>query len=360
MSHERILTIGGFLAALIATLLLSLWIRLPLEFTRPCRLLPSAEYLLMQTGADTFEARLIQRDQGERRSFNVYRYQRGDLVRFTLNASVRDGARVAAGDEVAYLHSHTSRAQREALALELHEAEAELLVVATGEKSEVIAQARGEANAAEALLAQRKAELERTTRLHAAGLLSDAEYESAASLLAQAQAKFSASQGKLDAAIAGEKAPIVEAQRAHVELLRGRLREAEQLMAAETLHAPFTGEVIVVPTDSALVRIASIDTLYAFAPVPPSRATHLREGNGAEIRTTGTREPLRGFVVDVDCEASEVRGRSFFWATVAVPNPGGLVRPGVLGALRFTGERVTLFAWFVDRLRHAGDRTLGV
>ena len=359
MSHERLLTVAGSIAALALAVLLGLWIRLPLEFTRPCRLLPQAEWILIRTGPDTFEARLITRTAGERQTLDIFRFERGDVVRFEREGTIRPGARVAAGDEVAYLRSHASRAARQTSALELLEAEAGLRTVETGGKAEIVARTRGEMAAAQALRAQRETESRRTARLHEAGLASDAQHETAASLLEQAEANLSAARSALEAVEVGEKSAIVEAYLARVELLRGRLAEAALRVDAETLRSPIAGEVMALQADSALVRIADTDTLYAFSPVPPSRVFHLRPGRGAVVQAMGSPVRARGWVVSVDSEASAVAGRTFFWATVAIPNPDGLLRPGLEGSLRFTGAPVTLLAWVVDRVRHASDRALG-
>lgn len=360
MSHQRLLTTAGLLALALLALLASLWVRLPLEFSRPCRLLPQAEWVLLRTAPDTFEALLIERDAGERQSFEVFRFERGDVVRFSIADSIHPGTRVTAGTEVGSLRSYTSRTAQQALVLELREAEATLRAAETGEKSEIVAQARGEVAEAEALRALHEVQAARAVRLHEAGLLSAAERETAESLVRQSEGVLSSARGALRAAEVGEKESLLAAYRAHVELLRGQLAEAERRLEAERLLSPITGEVMAMQADSALVRIADTDTLYAFAPVPPSRVLHLRKGDPAQIRAFGSGARASGSVVALDSEASTYAGRTFFWATVRVPNPRGTISSGLSGSLHFTGERVTLLAWVIDRIRHASDRTLGV
>jgi hypothetical protein len=360
MSHERLLTFAGVAAAVIVLGFLSLRIHLPLEFERPCRLLPQAEWLLMRTGPDSFEARLIERETGERQSFALYRFERGDRIRFDLAEGVRPGRRVAAGEEIATLRSRLNRTQLETLRLELREAQASLTAAETGEKSEIVAQARGEVEVAEALVSQRRSEYERATRLRESDLLPDADHEIAESGYRQAEAALAAARSRLRAAEVGEKEAIVAAFRARVDLLSGQIREAQTRLDEERLCSPLAGEIITLQADSALVRVADTDTLFALAPIPPSRAAALRVGGGAVVEASGSvAVALDGRIVAIDGQASTISGRTFFWVTVALPNLEQAVAPGLQGTLRFSGEPVSLLAWVVDRLRHAADRTLG-
>ncbi|MCK4413096.1 MAG: hypothetical protein KAY32_06095 [Candidatus Eisenbacteria sp.] len=358
-SHERLLTLAGLLAAAIVAVSLSVKIHLPLEFSRPCRSFPQAEWILLKTGPDTFEARFVERDTGERQSFELYRFERGDLIQFDLSPSIRAGATIGAGEEVAHLRSRMNQQTRETLQLELLEAGAGLQAIETGEKPEIVAQARAQVSAAEAMLVQRESEFRRARSLLGSGLMSRAGYELVESSFRQAQAELTVAQNQFRSAEVGEKEAIVAVYRARIELLRRQIHQAEARMEAETLRSPLAGRVVILQADSALVRIADTDTLYALAPVPPSRAVHLRPGDRASIQPASSEEGfLVGWVVSVDSQASVSNGRTFFWVTVAVPNPEG-VSPGLIGKLCFSGERVTLLAWVVDRIRHTADRTLG-
>lgn len=360
MTHGRFVTAAVIVAVAILLAFVALRVRLPIEFERPGRILAQAEWLLLKTGSDTFEARQCDRRHGERRQFDLYRFERGDLVRFSLAESIIPGALVAAGDVVAHLYSHATQTLLDQLSLELREAEAGLQAAATGEKAAVVAQARSDLAGAEALLGQKRSEFRRSEGLHTLGVVSQATFESAESELRQAEATVAAAQGRLRAAEAGEKAEIVEVYHARVELLRRQLQDACARAAADTIRVPIAGEIVTLQGDSALVRVADVDTVYVVAPVSPSRAEWLRPGQSVVFDPLPrTQKPVSGEVVAIDRQAAVVAGRTFFWVTAAVPNPGGQLRPGVTGDLRFRGERVALLHWVLDRISHASDRALG-
>ncbi len=359
--HVRFLSVAGIVAAAIVLVFVALKIHLPVQFWRPCQLLSRAEWTLVKTGPDSFEGRLIDRSQGLRQQFDLIRFDRGDFVHVTIAPTVRPQADLRAGTEVARLESHTARAAAAALELEVAEAEALLRVAETGEKSAVVAQARSELEAQQALSAQLESSYRRAETLHATGMMSAAEYEEAQGAYRQAAAAVAAAENQLRSVAVGEKDEVIASYRARIALLQQQRDDARSRLAAEVIRTPIAGQVLTTQADSALVRIADIDTLYALAPVPPSRIAHLRPGDGAIIVPLGwVRRSAAGGVIGIDREVSTVGTTTFCWVTVAVPNPDHVLQPGVTGRLRFSGARVTLLAWVMDQLRHASDRTLGV
>jgi hypothetical protein len=360
MSHGRFVSMIGILAVLVLAIFVSTWIHLEIRFTRPCRLFPQREWVLLQTQPDTFEARLLDRSAGNRQQIDLYRYRRGDFVQFSLNGAVAPGARVAAGGEVARLDSYVNRQTLEQLRPQLAEAEANLRAASTGEREEVIAQAQSEVAAAAAARDRIAGEHERAQALWEKGAVSDADNEDAAARFREAEAELDAAHNRLRVAEVGEKAAIVEVWQARRDRLRQMITDAEDRVGADRIHCPIDGEAVLVQGDSALLRVAALDTLYALAPVPPSRVNVLAPGYDATVRPLGAPSSgLPGRVVHIDDQASTIKGLSFYWVAVAVPNPDRLAVAGVRGTVAFRGDRVSLLGWLSDQIRHAADRSLG-
>lgn len=360
MSHGRFLSLVGVVALLTLVIFASTWIHLGIRFDRPCRLFPKQEWVVLQTDPDAFEARLMDRRNSNRQQIDLYRFDRGDLVRFRLSDGLSTGAKLAAGAEVARFESILNRQLFDQLRPQLEEAEANVRAASTGQRAEVVALARSEIAAAEAERDRLDAEYERSRTLHSQGLLSDAMFESIEAQFRQAEANLQTAKNSLRVAEVGEKTEIVEAWQAKRDALRQMIADAGGRLEADRVRCPIAGEVVTLQGDSALVRVAALDTLFAVAPVPPSRVGTLAPGQSAAVTPMGTSpQRLEGQVVQVDGQASTVLGMSFYWVTVAVPNPERLPVAGVRGKVEFRGQRVTLLGWLSDRLRHAGDRTLG-
>jgi multidrug efflux pump subunit AcrA (membrane-fusion protein) len=361
VSHGRFLGLAGLVAVFVCGVLLLTWIHLPIRFTRPCRLFPQAEWVLLMAEPDTFKASLLDRRAGSGQQISLFRFARGDVVNFSVAPGLSPGISVPAGQEVARLDSFLNQETLDQLRPQLDEAQAGLRAAETGLKQEAVALTRSELSAAEARSQQMDAELRRAASLWEKGVISAAEHELAVANQQQARAELEAAQNALRAAQAGEKAAIVEAMRARVALLRQQTADAERRIEAERIRCPIDGEVITLQGDTALVRIADLDTLYAVAPVSPSRASKLQRGQAVMVKPLGAPgKSLAGNVVRVDHHATAVAGRSFFWVTVAVPNPEDRAAAGVKGEVRFRGNDVSLLAWLADQVKHAADRTLGV
>ncbi len=361
MSHGRFISLIGLLAILVLAIFASTWIHLGIRFARPCRLFPQREWILLQTQPDAFEARFLDRSRGNRQQIDLYRFERGDLVRFRLDQAVVPGGRIRAGQEVARLESYLNRQTLDQLRPQLLEAEANLRAASTGQREEVIALARSEIASATAARDRLATEYERSASLHAQGVVSDAEHEATEALFRQAEADLDAARNRLRVADVGEKSEVVEAWRARLDWLTQMVADADARLEGDRIRCPISGDIVTVQGDSALLRVADLDTLYAVAPVPPSRVGALAAGQTATIRSTGASwSALAGQVVQVDRQASTtLQGLSFYWVTIAVPNTAGLPVAGVRGTVEFRGAKVTLLAWLSDQLRHAADRSLG-
>ena len=360
MTHGRFISMVGFVAAVILAVSAMMWIHLPIQFERPCRLLPASEWILLNSQPDTFEAHLIDRRLGNHRQINLFRFERGDLVHFTLANGISPGKSVQAGQTVAQLDSHLNRTTFKQLGPQLQQAEANLRAAQTGERNEIIAQARSEELAALATSRRWEKEFARAEQQSAEGLISASVYDETCGLHEEAQAELQVARNGVLAAESGEKEAIVAAWQAEVDLLRCQLEDAQLRLTAAEIRCPIAGEVVTSQEDSVLIRIADIDTLYAIAPVSPSRAVKLSAGQGATIRPMGiSGDPLEGEIIHVDRHASVELGLTFFWVTIAVPNPELAAVAGLRGDVQFRGDEVTLLAWLVDRITHASDRALG-
>ncbi len=361
MSHRHFIMTVGVVAALVLLVLTSTWVRFGMRFTRPCRVFPQSEWILQKTEPDTFEARLLERGKGDRQQIDLYRFERGDLVRFGMAPDLTPGLIVPAGSEMAWFDSHETRSALEELRPQLLEAEANLRAASTGERDELVALARSEVDAARAEHDRLSTEYERAQQLLEQGLVSNEAFDLAKALERTAEADLQAAQLRLEVAQVGEKEAVIAGWRAHRDWLKQRIDIAAERLEENRVRCPIQGEIVTLQGDSALVRVAAMDTLYAIAPVSPSRAQTLAAGQTAIVKTDGMgSRRFEGWVSRVDRQVSSVHQQSVVWVTVAIPNPGRASVAGMKGNVEFRGEKITLLAWLTDRLRHTMDHTLGV
>ena len=115
MSRGRLFSILGITVVLALVVCAFVAIDLPIRFTYTCRLLAQAEWVLLKTGPDTFEAHLRAANPTRPERIDLYRFQRGDRVRFQLTDGIDAQRELLPGQEVAHLHSEAQQQELEEL-----------------------------------------------------------------------------------------------------------------------------------------------------------------------------------------------------------------------------------------------------
>ncbi len=357
MSHRRLIALSGMVAAIILLVYTASLIQTDINFATTCLLYPEREWLLCRPDLDTFETQLFDRRHEDQRKIDLYKSERGDVIQFSLIEGVSPGSQIRSGQEVACISSLDDQVVLEQLHPRLLEAEAELRQARTGAKEEILQQARSVVAAAEARLAGATAVFDRTRRLFTEGLCSQADFDRDRAEFIEAQADLESFASSLRVLETGEKSAVIDAWQARVDLLHQQIKSAEESIAAGIIRSGISGEVVTLNSDSVLVRVADLDTLYAVAPISPIRVERLGIGQTTYISGISTTQgDIAGRVVRIDRMATVYAGRSYFWATVAIPNPDQTLAAGSLGQIRFRGKRVSLLVWLMDHFANASDQ----
>src|SRR5262249_17440636 len=129
------------------------------------------------------------------------------------------------------------------------------------------------------------------------------------------------------------------------------LRRLEQMKSFARVTAPFDGVITARNVDIGtlinsgnggpareLFRIAQIATLRTFVNVPQSSVASIHEGQTAELRVE--ERPGRIFQARVDRTTNTVDpGSRSMLAVLQVPNPGGVLMPGMYAQVKFGIQR---------------------
>lgn len=143
----------------------------------------------------------------------------------------------------------------------------------------------------------------------------------------------------------------VDDAQGRLDVARALLNRATSLLGFAQLHAPFAGVVTARFADpgaflpaatgtpaSAVLTLADTATLRAVAQVPEPDALRIRPGQ--PVRVTFEELPGRTFPATVSrhSEALEESTRTL-WVEADLPNPDGLLRPGLYATIRLGVER---------------------
>ena len=201
-------------------------------------------------------------------------FQVGGLL---IELPVKEGQRLARGDVIARLRADEFDARLKALRGQLDQASAVLAAQEAGERPEQILRLESAVRSAEAQLTRAAAQFQRMNELIQTNAVSRAEFETAESDYRVAKEGLKAAQQMLEAGTVARQEDI-EAQRAVVRGLQGRVVEAYIQLQDTTLRAPYDGvvaEVFVrenqsISPKAPVVRYQDVDEIEIAVDVPES------------------------------------------------------------------------------------------
>ena len=183
---------------------------------------------------------------------------------------------------------------------------------------------------------------------------------------AKAQRDLAASElTRLEAVTDLASASQLEGARTQVAVAQATLDLAETRLSRSFVTAPFDGVIgqtaveagEVVGPGSPVARLVQLDPVHVTVSVSDRDIGALRIGQPASVSTDAVATVFKGEVVAVD-PAADLRTRTFI-AEVAVPNPDGVLLPGMIAGVTLSAEltddgTVIPQDWIVTRLDGVG------
>jgi len=220
---------------------------------------------------------------------------------------VKEGQRIARRQVIARVRPDEFQARRKTAQGQLEQAQVALDALRLGERPEEQLRREAQLRAAEAKLANTKTESERYARLLPSGSVSRAEYELAETAYHVAQEEQKAALQLVEKGTAARKEDI-DAQKAQVRTLQGRLDEANVQLADTILRAPYAGVVArrlieegqVVTPGKPVVQFQNTGDIDIVTDVPEAAmAVGFGSANVANISAAFSNTPSQHFPVRV-------------------------------------------------------------
>jgi RND family efflux transporter MFP subunit len=224
-----------------------------------------------------------------------------------VKLAVKEGQKVAKGKVIAQLRQKEFKAQLKALQGQLDRARAALRALQAGERPEQRRRLESQVRAAEAELANARAEFERSARLVRTRAVSRAEHERHKTAYRVAQEEYEAARQMLEKGTVARTEDI-EAKEAEVRGLEGRVVEAKVQLEDSTLHAPYDGVIarrFVEPNQRVrakepIVKFQDVDEIDIVVDVPEALMTaDLRSADIVQMRAEFSGAPGLEFPVHI-------------------------------------------------------------
>lgn len=215
----------------------------PFTLDSVARVLPARQWVLSHAADGTLAASLYDHRTGQVRGQEGYQFDRGDLVQMRFQEGWRAGTRVKAGETVATIASSRLGEQLVQLKNQLAVEQANLSVVNTGQKPQVLAQLEEEISLAKADVELRRKSLERMRQLQADGLVAALAVEQAETAHHDALARVRLAEKSLAVSASGEKAETITVASSRIAALQKEIEFLENKRSKYVIAAPFAGEV---------------------------------------------------------------------------------------------------------------------
>jgi HlyD family secretion protein len=225
--------------------------------------------------------------------------------------AVREGDRVEAGAELAWLDRAELVARRQAAEAQAEGARALLTELERGYRSEEIAQGRAALRAAEQRLGDARRDLERTRRLFDGGAVSQQILDNQETALQLAEADYDRTLEALRILETGPRAERIAAQRAALAQAEATVAQIDASLANSVVRAPFAGVITVrhrepgesVPAGAPVLTLMNPDDRWVRIYVREDEVGRLAIGRPAAI--SGDADPGRRYAGQVVFIASE-------------------------------------------------------
>jgi HlyD family secretion protein len=251
-----------------------------------------------------------------------------------------------AGETVAQIDPSDCDLRRAEAEAALASAQAQFDLMTAGSRDEDIQRAKAQVREAEAAARAAEADRKRIEEVFAKGSATAKQMDDARAAAERLAAALEAAQQQLARVTRGSRQEEIRMARAQVDLARARLAMAVKSQADCTVKAPVSGTVTsrireegeVVAVGAPLVAVSKLDEVWLTLFVPEPRLAGVRVGSRAWVAVDGANERIEGKVTFVSPEAEftprnvqtrDERAKLVFRVRVTVPNPNGVLKPGM-------------------------------
>jgi RND family efflux transporter MFP subunit len=262
---------------------------------------------------------------------------------------VREGQTVTKGELIAQLRQDEFQARLKTLQGQLDQARARLRALRAGERPEQQLRLEAEVRAAEARLANARADFDRNARLARSNAVSRAELDASRTALRVAEEDLKAARQLLEKGTIGREEDI-EAKEAEVRGLEGRVVEANIQLEDSTLHAPYDGVIAKrfvevqqnVKAKEPVVRFQDVDEIEVAVDVPETfMAAEFRSADIVEMLAEFSGAPGLQFPVHVTevAQAADPTTQTFRVRAAMKAPPDANLLPGMTATVTLTYRR---------------------
>jgi multidrug efflux pump subunit AcrA (membrane-fusion protein) len=267
-------------------------------------------------------------------SYNAQEYQRGDQFDFSIAPGISIKNSLKEGEVVGYLYSNAMQQQLATLEGQLNVEKANLEVVSTGQKEEVIAQMKKNVDLAKEKYKLQKKLFTRTEALFKDSLIAQQEYDMARNALDMAELTVQLNETQLLNATTGDKPEAITYANERIHSLEIQINALKTRLSKFEVKAPFSG--LIQHKKGAydlnfeiILNLLDTSSLIVFTPIPVKEVPFLMVGQEIKYILFNSSETLTGKLVAIDNAIQVVGGRQVIYITTEINKSDLALMPGL-------------------------------
>jgi hypothetical protein len=334
---EKMLTLTSkksLILGVIILVLLILFILLPIEFEYKLKvqgkLLPSKEWILYKGTDGRLTSLLTDYREGINKSYDVTLFDRGDVMEFEINQSVRSSARIELNDTIAKIYSNENERLIENLKGQIAAAKASLSANITGEKEAIIMQEKNNLDFAIKQAEEQKRILERIEALYKKGLASQEEYEIAKNTYDLYEINILISKSRLESVETGAKQETLALIKSQINALESELAVLKKRSNNFVLLSPINGYVNRKTNSDTLLIISDTSQYVLLTPIKIADKKFISPPQKVDIYINRYKQSAEADLVELNNMVQLVNGLQVVTAVSIVQQSSPEMIPGLM------------------------------
>ncbi|MFP4621995.1 MAG: HlyD family secretion protein [Bacteroidales bacterium] len=273
-------------------------------------------------------------------------FERGDLMRFSINNSLNKGDTIKKGDTIGQISSHQEQFKLEELQMELEEQKRLRSVNITGEKPQRIKAALERLRMAEKDFENEKRSFERSTKLYEEEYIADEEFEQAQNIYNRKKQQVRIARANYEALVSGSKKEEIALIESRIESIEDQMDIIRERLEALTIESPvsgtFTSEMKTETNEEEiLASVVTREKMVLLIPVEISRLSHLKKNLPVKIKSSQLNIKTKGKVAHIGNEVKTVDGRQTVFVTCLADNDEKLLLPNQQAEATIICDKIT-------------------
>ncbi len=337
--------IGSILTIVILTAVVLLPKQIACTIESAGKVLPVREWMLIQEDDGALKASLRDHLNGTIDAYSVNRFERGDIMQFTLHPSLQTKRFVTLGDTIGEIYSNEIVFRLTELSGELATAVASLRLFEAGDKPALLEEAKQSLARRETRASEHQKVVDRLQKLYERQLISEQELEITQGQQEIYNADVAIARAQLQARQTGAQQEQIDVTVTEIEALRNAINTLQERLEDQTIIAPLSGYIARSFASDTMFTVRDTTGFLALVPIPWKEAQHIEEGAIVELSIPETGRTFTGHLYDVGDTVERVNGIQVMPAIAHFEGYEPSALPGIIAKTRIHCGNSTLVAY---------------